>query len=287
MIKDENPNSKIYLGCLKQRDVGYVSPNLIPLKKKIINKYIFFENKPISILKFLKKVKEKKFDKIYYLNEIVSKIKLKRDFLIFSLLGIKKKYGFEIQEYNYKSFNETYYLCKRVNKNVKKKNITFKNLIKKKLNNRQRKFITISLGGRNHKKKWKIDFWEILIKEILNSFPYLSIKIIGSQNEKDSADRIKKINKKKIINMCGRTDINRLFEIINYSKYHISHDDGTMHVASSLEKNGVAIFGKIAEKGRWFPSNSNQKQFFPKNNVNDTKPNKVFKVIFKDLKKLK
>ena len=295
MIKNQNPNSKIYLASQKKKDVGYVKPNLIPLKKKIIDKYIFFEHNFFSFIKFLKIIKRNKFDKIYYLNgfwsnsflyKLISSMRLKRDFLIFWLVGIKEKYGFELKKYNYDIFNETYYLCKRVNDKVKKNDISLTNLIKKNINNKQKKFITISLGGRNPKKIWKIDYWEILIKAISKSFPYLSIKIIGSKNEIDSAERIRKINKIKIINMCGKTNISALFNIISFSKYHISHDDGTMHIASCFQKYGVAIFGKVAEKGKWFPSNSNQKIFFPKLNVNDTKPNRVFKVVFKDLQKL-
>ena len=86
--------------------------------------------------------------------------------------------------------------------------------------------------------------------------------------------------------MCGKTKIDTLFNIINCSSYHISHDDGTMHIASCFQKYGVAIFGKISEKGKWYPSNTNQKIFFPKNNVNDTKPNRVFKFVYKNLIKI-
>ena len=89
MIKDENPNSKIYLSSSRKKEIGFVTPNLIPLKKKIIDEYIFFDHSFFSILKFLKKIKDKKFDKIYYLNHIESKFRLKRDLLIFTILGIK------------------------------------------------------------------------------------------------------------------------------------------------------------------------------------------------------
>ena len=94
IIKEENQNSKIYLGSQLTNDVGFVKPNLIPLKKKIIDKYIFFQHNFFSIIKFLKIIKKNKFDKIYYLNDVTSKLRLKRDLLIFSLLGIKKKIWF-------------------------------------------------------------------------------------------------------------------------------------------------------------------------------------------------
>tara|TARA_B110000503_G_scaffold34719_1_gene56613 strand:+ start:1093 stop:1275 length:183 start_codon:yes stop_codon:yes gene_type:complete len=44
---------------------------------------------------------------------------------------------------------------------------------------------------------------------------------------------------------------------IKDSKYHISHDDGTMYVASAFQKTWGSNFGKLAEKGRFYLSNPN------------------------------
>ena len=286
MIKDLNPNSKIYYATGIKEDTGFITPNLIPLQKGIIDKYIFFKFKPISLIKFLYKIRLIKFDELYYLNEFVSDKKNKRDFIIFNLLKIKKKYGFKIEKYNYKLFNETYYLCRRINNKVKKINISFSNLIQIS-NKRQKKIITISTGGRHHKKKWDVKYWKILIRLVLKNFPSFSIIILGSKNEIITAKIIQKINKNKITNMCGKTSVKELFNIIETSTYHISHDDGTMHVASCFKKKGVAIFGKISEEGRWYPTNINQKIFFPKNNVNDIKPTTVFRSISSQLRNLK
>lgn len=285
MIRDVNPDAKIYFASMKKEVTGYVTPNLLPLKKKIIDKFIFFKYNPLSILNFLLKIREEKFEKLYCLNEYLSNIRRKRDFLIFNLLGIQKLYGFKYEKYNYKNFNETYYLCKRVNENINKKNISFSNLIKKnKFKNYN--YITLSMGSRDPNRGWKMDYWESLINDISRHFPNLKIKIVGSKNDIENANKIKKINKKKIINICGKTSVSLLFKVINNSSYHISHNDGTMHVASVFNKNGIAIFGLTDPRGKWFPINKRQKIFFPKKHVNDTKPSLVFKKIYYDLKKL-
>ena len=83
--------------------------------------------------------------------------------------------------------------------------------------------------------------------------------------------------------MCGKTDIVRLFEIIASSQYHISHDDGTMHIASAFKKKGIAIFGITSEKGRWFPLNFNQKIFYPRKNIDEIKVEEVFDIVYKNL----
>ena len=108
-----------------------------------------------------------------------------------------------------------------------------------------------------------------------------------SKNEISNANIVCKINNKQIINMCGKTTVKSLFRLINSSQYHISHDDGTMHVASVYSIPGMVIFGLTAPKGKWFPLNKKQRIFYPKKNINEIKPIKVFKKIFNDLNKLK
>jgi ADP-heptose:LPS heptosyltransferase len=276
LVKKLNPNSKIYFASQKRNVTGYVTPNLVPINKNIIDKFIIFDYKLFSILSFLLKIYNERFDKVYYLNAINSKNKLIRDSLIFKILNIKKKYGFDYQKFNYLKFNETYYLCKRVYKKIQQKDISLSNAIINKKKNNQ-KYITLSLGGRHINKKWDIENWKILIKKIISKFPNIKIKIVGSNSEKKISNLITRINKNKINNLCGKTNIDQLFEIIKNSDYHISHDDGTMHIASIFKKKGIAIFGITSEKGRWYPTNYKQKIFYPKKNINEIKSEKIFK----------
>lgn len=289
LIKKLNPKSKIYFASVKKKNTGYVTPNLLPLKKGIINKFIFFEYNFFSILSFLIKIFQIKFDKLYYLNEFINRKKEIRDYLLFKLLRINKTYGFNKKNFNYLKFNETFYLCQIVKNNINQNDISYAGIFEDNNKNKynKEKFITISLGGRNTKKTWNFRYWEILIKEIVNKFPNLKIKIVGSKNEVLNANKICKIKSKQITNLCGKTTVKSLFKLINLSRYHISHDDGTMHVASVYNKPGAVIFGLTAPKGKWRTINKKLKIFYPKKNINDTKPIQVFKKIFKDLKKIK
>ena len=293
LIREKNPGAKIYFSSQKKKAVGFVTPDLLPLKKKIIDKFIFYNNNYLSLLFFLIKIFIKKFDKLYYLHEFSSKSREKRDYLFFKMCRIKEIYGFDLkgkntqgERCNYIKFNETYYLCRTVDRYIKNNQISYSNLFHKKKNTKE-KYITISMGGRNVKKTWEFKNWEILIQKIVNKFPNLKIKIVGSKNEISSANIICKINNKQITNMCGKTTVRSLFNLINSSQYHISHDDGTMHVASVYSIPGAVIFGLTAPKGKWFPLNKKQRIFYPKKNINETKPIQVFRKIFNDLNKLK
>mgnify|MGYP001222299054 FL=1 len=293
LIKQNNPGSKIYFSSQKKDSVGFVTPDLLPFKKKIIDEFIFYNrDNYLSLLFFFTKIFRKKFDKLYYLTEFTTKSKEKRDYLFFKMCRIKEMYGFNLkgkntdeERSNYIKYSETYYLCKTVNKYIKPNQISYSDIFCKKKNTNE-KYITISMGGRNIKKTWQFKNWEILIKKILNKFPNLKIKIVGSKNEISNANIICKINNKQIANMCGKTTVKSLFKLINSSQYHISHDDGTMHVASVYNKPGAVIFGLTAPKGKWFPLNKKQKIFYPKKNINETNPEIVFNKISSDLKKL-
>ena len=293
LIRKKNPGAKIYFSSLQKKSVGFVTPNLLPFKKKIIDEFIFYNNNYFSFLFFLIKIFRKKFDKLYYLNEFSNKSREKRDYIFFKICRIKEMFGFDLKGKNtegercdYIKFNETYYLCHTVDKHIKNNQISYSDLFQNKRNIKE-KYITISMGGRNVKKTWKFKNWVILIQKIVNKFPNFKIKIVGSKNEISNANIVCKINNKQIINMCGKTTVKSLFRLINSSQYHISHDDGTMHVASVYSIPGAVIFGLTAAKGKWFPLNKKQRIFYPKKNINETKPIQVFRKIFNDLNKLK
>ena len=282
IIRQKNKNSKIYFCSWITNVLGHVNPDRLPISKKLIDDFIFFKKGFLGTIKLLIKLKRMNFDKIYYLNEIVDYRKLKRDKIFFDLVGIKKKYGFQRINYDYNKHNETYYLCKRVDPDGNFK-ITFDGVCKKtKYTNAN--YITISMGGRNKKKNWKIKNWKILIKKILNYFPNIKLKFVGSKKELRQSNYINKINPYRIKNHCGES-IKEMFDMLEKSKLHISHDDGTMHVASIFSKRCVSIFGKYDKKGKWYTSNPNQINIYPKRNINEINPDSVFFYIKKVKKK--
>tara|TARA_B100000989_G_scaffold292197_1_gene267714 strand:+ start:4110 stop:5030 length:921 start_codon:yes stop_codon:yes gene_type:complete len=283
ILKAKYPESNIYFSTVKSKVDGIISPDNIKIEKGLIHKFIFFSYNIFSLINFYFKLRAEKFESIYYLNEINSYLKLKRDYVFFRLIGTKL-FGFNIENYNYEKFNEEYYLCKRVDKNVSKEIIL--KLFKSNKKIKKSKIITISLGGRNKKKKWQKQKWKCLIKQIISQFPNLKIIIVGSKKEKKISDEISLLDKKRIFNLSGKTSIDKLFEIIKISSYHISHDDGTMHIASIFQKKGVAMFGITSEKGRWFPSNRNFTIFYPNTDINQINPFRVFNLIKYDLKKI-
>ena len=181
---------KIYYLTNEQTDSGAVNPHEI-FSNKLIDEFICINKKDKSFFGYIKliiKLRKYKFTKFFYLNatDKVTKFSILRNLLFFSFCKIKKISGFNLLRYkpNYREGNESFQLAKRVNANVKRKdihkainnsfkidknsqNLTLKKFIPKKY---FKNFITISHGQRNPVKDWGLKNWKILLKGINNYF---------------------------------------------------------------------------------------------------------------------
>ena len=117
-----------------------------------------------------------------------------------------------------------------------KKNIKLSKIIK--YNN----YITISPGGRMPEKRWNVNNWKILINKIISKNKNIKIVLLGTKKDKFQNIKISNQFKKNILNLTGKTSFASLMSIINSSKIHISHDDGTMHLAILLQKKYYHCF---------------------------------------------
>ena len=298
MIRKKFINHKIYYLTTEHTKPGAVNPNTILNNNKLIDEFIYINKKDTSffgLIKLMIKLRKYQFAKFFYLNQTmqVKKFNILRNLLFFSLCKIKKISGFNLLRYkpNYREGNQSFHLAKRVNTNVKRKdihkainnsfkidknsqNLTLKKFIPKKY---FKNFITISHGQRDPKRDWGFENWKNLLQSIAIYYPSLKIIIIGTKKEYMRAKRLKKIKPRNIIILCGKTNIKELMEIISKSKFHISHDDGTMHVASIFNKKSIAIFSTLTEKHHWFPDNKNLNIFYPRISIKETKPNWILK----------
>ena len=298
MIRKKFLNHKIYYLTAEQTKPGAVKPNTILNNNKLIDEFIYINKKDTSffgLIKLIIKLRKYQFAKFFYLQETmhVKKFNILRNLLFFSLCKIKKISGFNLLRYkpNYMEGNESFHIAKRVETNVKRKdihkainnsfkidknsqNLTLKKFIPKKY---FKNFITISHGQRDPRRDWGFENWKNLLQSIAIYYPSLKIIIVGTKKEYMRAKRLKKIKPKNIVSLCGKTNIKELMEIISKSKFHISHNDGTMHVASIFNKKSIAMFSTLTVKYHWFPDNKNLNIFYPRISTKETKPNWILK----------
>ena len=276
LIRKKYPNSKIYYLTSKSKNYR-ILPKIIN-NTLLVDKFIYFNPTIHNYLILLKKLKSYNFDIFYYLNEKTNIFREIRDFIFFKIIASKKVYGFFSKKINYKKNSETILLTKRVKNNISKLQVINLNQIKRKKKKSPYKFkyITISIGGFSQPEIWKLDNWIYLIRLLLKNKKY-KIIILGTKSDYKNSIILKAKNKKRIISLCGKTELDELFTLIQNSTVHITNDNGTMHVSTIFSKKTICLFNNHDPIGKWNPSNKNAIIFRSKNGVNGIKPISVYK----------
>ena len=276
LIRQRNPNCKIYYLTAKIRNVP-------TLPKKIgstllVNKFIYFDNNIKGYDNLLKKIRKLKFKKVYCLQENSIFYKNIRNFVFFSLCKIDNKIGFFYKNKNFLKFSEALQVTQRVRPKIKYstlyKLINFSKDNESKIYNFN--YITISLGGFSQPRIWDLKNWSVLSELLLKKYNF-KILLVGTNSDKIKANYLVSKNKKRIISLCGKTSLKKLFNIIRFSKFHITNDNGSMHVASLYQKKSLCLFNNHDPEGKWYPINKNAIIIRPNKGVNKIKPNEVFK----------
>ena len=131
--------------------------------------------------------------------------------------------------------------------------------------------------SKKHKnKKWP--FYKNLVSKIKQEFKNkYAVLLAPGPNEVNEA---KNLNAKVVLFENQPLDIKRLISLIYYSKFIISNDTGPAHIASHLNKNGLALFGSHTSAKKVSIENSNFKAI----SVDNLK-NLSIETVIKEIKK--
>jgi ADP-heptose:LPS heptosyltransferase len=123
-----------------------------------------------------------------------------------------------------------------INTNLKKYNFNIK------------KYIVIAPGSSSTNKNWPIENYVTLINE-LTKYDF-DIIVLGSAIETEICEILEK--RTRIFNLCAKTSINEMCEIIGSSLLVISNDTSSIHIATLFDVPSICInWG--ASKGRFLP----------------------------------
>ncbi|MEI7595733.1 MAG: glycosyltransferase family 9 protein [Bacteroidota bacterium] len=114
-------------------------------------------------------------------------------------------------------------------------------------------FVAFVIGGA-HKTKCLTDE---KIRAICNKINY-PIILLGGEENFELAESIARSDSDKIINYCGKTNLNQSAAIIKEAKVVITHDTGLMHIAAAFKKKIVSIWGNTVPSFGMYP-------YLPKN----------------------
>tara|TARA_B100000900_G_scaffold31428_1_gene23821 strand:- start:5153 stop:6187 length:1035 start_codon:yes stop_codon:yes gene_type:complete len=263
-------NKNYTIDILHNQNVFYNSKYF----KNFFENYYFYNN-------------SKKFSRIYYRILLIFKFIFKKYDIILDLnfnsnnvyhnifiyllnskikIGINKnkiyKKIFDFNIYEEFKYNSEYTLYS---------NIFYKYLKYKKLEEKNKykipgkKYICIHPGSSNNLKFKRIPYlYYVKIINYIYEFYNLKVYVLGGKEDLDIINKItKEISANKYINLCNKTNFNKLVEILNNTKLFISGDSGLMHLAAYCKvENQISIFGPTSHVKNSPIYNTNQTIIF-------------------------
>lgn len=80
------------------------------------------------------------------------------------------------------------------------------------------------------------------LKEICTNSP-LPIVLLGGKDDAAIAEQVYQFHKNKVINLCGKLNLNQSASIIKQSNKVITSDTGLMHIAAAFKKDIISLWG--------------------------------------------
>lgn len=109
-------------------------------------------------------------------------------------------------------------------------------------------YVAYALGGQHFTKK-------LPTSRIIKICQKIDRKIIllGGKEDSPAAEEIEKALGDKIINACGKYNLNQSASLVQQAEYIITHDTGLMHIASALKKKVISIWGNTVPEFGMYP----------------------------------
>lgn len=93
-------------------------------------------------------------------------------------------------------------------------------------------------------RRWPAEKFVALIQILLERKPEYKIVLTGNREEEVYVNSITSgIENNRLINTCGKMDLEGLIYLIDHAELLISNDTGPMHLGFALQKKTVALFG--------------------------------------------
>ncbi len=113
------------------------------------------------------------------------------------------------------------------------------------------KLIVIAPGSRSQVKCWDKQNFSQLCSQLVEAGH--QIVLVGDSLDQPVCNYLQAVGDQKIINLCAKTNLSQLAQLLKSSQLLITNDSAVMHLASYLHVPVVAIFGPTDEKkyGPW------------------------------------
>jgi lipopolysaccharide heptosyltransferase II len=116
-------------------------------------------------------------------------------------------------------------------------------VVNSKLKIKNSKLILLQPGARWKNKRWPVNYFAELVRQLAEKFPAARFALLGSGEDRSLGEIISRAAPEHTLNLCGETSLPEMIEWIRLCDLMITNDTGPMHVAAALGKPLVALFG--------------------------------------------
>jgi heptosyltransferase-2 len=95
-------------------------------------------------------------------------------------------------------------------------------------------------------KCWPKERFREVIERLIKEVPNSEVLVFGDASSFELVNDICKSAPKEVTNLCGKTTLKELVEIIGTLDVFLTNDSGPMHIAASMQVPMVAIFGSTS-----------------------------------------
>ena len=124
-------------------------------------------------------------------------------------------------------------------------------------------FLATSIGAKLPDKDWGDKNWTSVLNQLAAYDSSLGIMAIGAEEEKDRIDALLVDWPGPLLNLCGATSPITSALAMRDAKFFLGHDSGPMHLAALTGCRCVAIFSARAKPGVWFPHGQGHEVLYP------------------------
>lgn len=105
------------------------------------------------------------------------------------------------------------------------------------------RFAAVAPGARWLTKQWPPSFFAEAIQKIAADHPELHFLLLGTADDINEAEQIIEKTSVPCTNLCGKTSLGTLVEVIRKTDLFLCNDSGPMHIAAALDIPVLAFFG--------------------------------------------
>lgn len=105
------------------------------------------------------------------------------------------------------------------------------------------KFAAVAPGARWITKQWPPQFFAQVISLIREKHPEFHFLLLGTADDSPAAEEIAERSGCPCTNLCGKTSLGSLVEIIRKTELFLCNDSGPMHIAAALDVPLISFFG--------------------------------------------